>query len=43
MDKRPIDIIEDDFSRVVGLELKGSLIGGEGELISCFHKIPPAI
>ena len=42
MDKRPVDIIEDDFDRVVGLELKESLIGGKSELISCFHKIPPA-
>jgi len=38
MDKRPVDIIEDDFDRVVGLEFKGSLIGGKGKLISCFHR-----
>ena len=38
MDKRPIDTIEDDFSRVVGFELKGSFISGKRELISCFHR-----
>ena len=43
MDKRPTDIIEDDFSRVVGLEFKGSLVGGEGKLISYFHKTPPML
>ena len=37
MDKRQVDIIEDDFSRVIWLELQGSLIGGKGELIICFH------
>ena len=42
MDKRPVDIIEDDFSRVVGFELQGSFVGGKGELIICFRKIPPA-
>lgn len=40
MDKRPIDIVEDNFSGVIGLELKGSLISGKGELISYFHKMP---
>ncbi len=38
MDKRPIDIIEDDFNRVVGFELKGSFVSGKRELISCFQR-----
>jgi hypothetical protein len=38
----PVVIVEDDFDRVVEPEFKGSLIGGESDLISCFHKIPPA-
>jgi hypothetical protein len=38
MDKIPIDIVEDDLSRVVELELKGGLIGGKSKLISCFHR-----
>jgi len=38
MDKRPVDIIEDDFDRVVEPEFERSFIGGESELISCFHR-----
>jgi hypothetical protein len=38
VDKRPVDIIEDDLRRVVWLELKGSLIGGKSELIGYFHR-----
>lgn len=38
MDKR-VDSIENDLSRVVWVELKGSLVGGKGELIICFQRI----
>ena len=39
MNKRPVDIIEDDFDRVVGLDLKRSLIGGKSKLIGCSHRV----
>ena len=43
MDKGPVDIVEDDFVRVVGIELERGFIRGEGELIGCFHKQPPVL
>jgi hypothetical protein len=43
MNKRPINIIEDDFDRVAGIELERSFISGEGELICYFHKQPPVL
>ena len=43
VDKRPVDIVEDDFGRVVGIEPERGFISGEGELISCFHKQPPVL
>jgi hypothetical protein len=38
MNKRPIDILKDDFNRVIGLEFERGLIGSEGELVSCSHR-----
>jgi hypothetical protein len=43
MNKRPINIIEDDFDRVAGIELERDFISGEGELICCFHKQPSVL
>ena len=34
-------LFKDYFDGIVQIEFKGSLIGGEGELISCFHMTPP--
>ena len=36
-DERPDDVIEDYLDEISWVELKGGLIGGQGELISCFH------
>jgi len=38
-----VDIVEDDFDRVVAIELERGFISGEGELICCFHKQPPVL
>lgn len=38
MGEETVDIVEGDVDRVIGLDLKGSLVGGKSELISCFHK-----
>jgi len=43
VDKRPVNIVEDDFGRVVGIELKRGFVSGEGELIRCFHRQPPVL
>jgi hypothetical protein len=37
VNKRLIAIPKDDFNRVVGPEIKGSLIGGKRKLIGCFN------
>ena len=42
MDKRPVDVFEDNSDKVVRINLQRSPIGGKGVLISCFHKIPSA-
>jgi len=34
MDEGPVNIVEDNFDGVIWLEFEGSLIGGEGKLIS---------
>lgn len=39
MDKRPFDIVENDFDGIIGVKFKGSLVGSEGKLIICFHAI----
>jgi len=36
--KRPVDIIGDDFSRILEIEFKRSLVGSEDELVGCFHR-----
>jgi hypothetical protein len=42
-DKRLVDIVEDGFSKVGGVEFERSLVSGEGELICCFQKQPPML
>ena len=37
MDEGPVDFIEDYLDRIIGLDLKGCLIGGESKLIGCSH------
>jgi hypothetical protein len=39
MNKRPINMVENDFSRIVGFEFKRSLIDYKSKLISCSHRI----
>ena len=39
MNERPVDVIKDYFYRVAPIEFKGSFVGGEGKLISCFHRL----
>jgi len=41
VDEGPVDIVEDDFGRVVGIELERGFISCEGGLICCFNKQPP--
>ncbi len=43
MDKGPVDIVEDDFNRVVKLEFEQGFIGSKSKLISCSHRIVHAI
>jgi hypothetical protein len=43
VDKGSVDIVEDDFGRVAGIELERGFISGEGELICYFHKQPLAL
>jgi hypothetical protein len=38
MNKRPVDILKDDFNRVIGLEFERGFIGSESKLISCSHR-----
>ena len=43
MDERLVDIVEDGFSKVGGVEFERSLVSSEGNLMCCFHKQPPVL
>jgi hypothetical protein len=38
VDKRPVDIVEDDFGRVIGIELEQGFISREGESTLIHHQ-----
>ena len=38
VDEGPVNVIEDHLDGIIGTELQGSLICGEGELISRSHR-----
>jgi hypothetical protein len=43
MNERPVNVIKNYLNGIIPIELKGSLVGSEGELISYFHKTPPML